>query len=68
MAAAGGGTAECFDPTAVCPKDLPGDATRKKATAKPMACRLFAKRCILSVFFISFRCIQQDMLGFALAW
>jgi hypothetical protein len=60
MAAAGGGTAECFDPTAVFPKDLPGDTTRKKTTTKPMAYRLFAKRCFPSVFFIFFRAYSRN--------
>jgi hypothetical protein len=44
MAAAGGGTAEGFDPGGVCPKDPQGTAARKKTTVKPMARRLFAMR------------------------
>ena len=34
------------------PERLAGNATSKKPTVKPMTCRLFAKRCFPSVFFI----------------
>ena len=63
MAVAGGGTAECFDSTAVCPKDLPGDAASKKTTVKPMACKLFAKGCFLSVIFIFFSAYSRNRWG-----
>ena len=43
-----------FDLTG-CLSERPAEcATSKKTTAKPMTCRLFAKRCFPSVFFIFF--------------
>ncbi|MEE4111501.1 MAG: hypothetical protein V2I40_01720 [Desulfobacteraceae bacterium] len=64
MAAAGGGTAVCFDPADVCPKAPPGFAASKKTTAKPMTCKLLAKRCFPSVFFIFFSVHTAGILGF----